>query len=102
VRNLEEAGVIVGYRPAVDPAAGDRGFQMLVDVTMEIKNCRRMFGDPDYVLCVGVADLAAYAFQAVISNSAAQMKFVDLAEVVDRETVGILAGCPERIGDARA
>jgi len=80
VRNLEEAGVIVGYRAVVDPAAVDRGFQVLVHVTMEIKNraatmeafearvaeldevveCRRMFGDPDYLLWVAVADLAAY------------------------------------------
>ncbi len=80
VRNLEEAGVIVGYRAVVDPAAVDRGFQVLVHVTMEVKDCaatmeafearvseldevvecRRMFGDPDYLLWVAVADLAAY------------------------------------------
>ena len=80
VRNLEEVGVIVGYRAVVDPAAVERGFQVLMHVTMEVKDraatmeafeaqvseldevveCRRMFGDPDYLLWVAVADLAAY------------------------------------------
>ncbi|HEX4246843.1 MAG TPA: Lrp/AsnC family transcriptional regulator, partial [Pseudonocardia sp.] len=38
VRNLEAAGVITGYRATVDPAALDRGFEVLVYVNMMIKN----------------------------------------------------------------
>jgi len=80
VRNLEDSGVIIGYRAVIDPAAVGRGFQVLLHVTMEIKDrkatmetfeaqvvelddvveCRRMFGDPDYLLWVAVSDLEAY------------------------------------------
>ena len=80
VRALEESGVITGYRAMVDPVAVNRGFQVLVHVTMTVGNrasdmaefearvaeldevieCRRMFGDPDYLLWVAVADLATY------------------------------------------
>ena len=80
VRRLEESGVITSYRAVIDPAAVDLGFQVLVHVTMEVKDrlatmeafearvaeldevieCRRMFGEPDYLLWVAAADLAAY------------------------------------------
>lgn len=80
VRNLEDSGVILGYRAVIDPAAVDRGFQVLLHLTMEVKDreammeafearvaeidevieCRRMFGDPDYLLWVAVEDLEAY------------------------------------------
>src|SRR6266511_3444480 len=80
VRRLEESGVIAGYGAIIDPAAVDRGFQVLVHVTMEVRDrlatmeafearvaeldevieCRRMLGDPDYLLWVAAADLAAY------------------------------------------
>jgi DNA-binding Lrp family transcriptional regulator len=80
VRRLEDSGVIAGYRAVIDPAAVDLGFQVLVHVTMEVRDraatmeaiearvgeldevieCRRMFGDPDYLLWVAAADLAAY------------------------------------------
>lgn len=79
VRALESAGVITGYHASVDPVAVGRGFQVLVHVNMMIKDratieafesgvggldevleCRRMFGDPDYVLWVAVADVEAY------------------------------------------
>jgi DNA-binding Lrp family transcriptional regulator len=79
VRALEAAGVITGYHAFVDPAALGRGFQVLVHVNMMVKDratieafeaavvtldevleCRRMFGDPDYLLWVAVADVAAY------------------------------------------
>ncbi len=80
VRKLEQSNVITGYRAIVDPSAVDRGFQVLVHVTMEVKDrqdtmeafeaevaeldevteCRRMFGDPDYLLWVAAADLEAY------------------------------------------
>jgi Lrp/AsnC family transcriptional regulator, leucine-responsive regulatory protein len=80
VRGLEAAGVIAGYRAVLDPAEVGCGFQVLVHVTMatgdrkatmeafeagvaaieEVTECRRMFGDPDYLLWVAVEDLAAY------------------------------------------
>ena len=80
VRRLEESGIIAGYGAIIDPAALDRSFQVLVHVTMEVRDrlatmeafearvaeldevieCRRMFGDPDYLLWVAAADLAAY------------------------------------------
>lgn len=79
VRNLERAGVISGYHAAVDMAALGRGFEVLVHVEMaiqdratleafeaeiaqidEIVQCRRMFGQPDYLLWIGTADLGAY------------------------------------------
>jgi DNA-binding Lrp family transcriptional regulator len=80
VRSLEAAGVISGYRAVLDPAKVDRAFQVLVHVTMavgdrkatmeafeagvaaidEVVECRRMFGDPDYLLWVAVEDLQAY------------------------------------------
>lgn len=79
VRNLEESGVISGYRAVVDPAAVGRGFQVLAYVELEgqdaetvtafeaavmkvddVIECLRMFGRPDYVLRVAVADMDAY------------------------------------------
>ena len=79
VRALEAAGVIAGYHAVVDPAALDRGFQVLVYTTLMLRNretiaafeaavveldavveCHRMFGDPDYVIRVAVADVNAY------------------------------------------
>ena len=80
VRNLEASEVITGYHAAVDPQAVGCGFQVLVHVTMnagarketmeafegevaaidEVIECRRMFGDPDYLLWVAVEDLDAY------------------------------------------
>jgi Lrp/AsnC family leucine-responsive transcriptional regulator len=79
VRQLENNGVITGYHAAVDPAAVGRGFQVLLHVEMAMQDratieafeaevlriddvvaCRRMFGHPDYLLWVEVADLDAY------------------------------------------
>lgn len=79
VRQLEQSRVITGYHAAVDAAAVGRGFQVLVHVEMarqdrgtieafeaavahleDVVACRRMFGQPDYLLWVEVADLAAY------------------------------------------
>lgn len=79
VRALEEAGVITGYHAAVDPAALGRGLVVVLAVEMaeqrqqavesfevavrgveQVVSCRRMFGSPDYLLEVAVADLAAY------------------------------------------
>lgn len=79
VRNLELAGVISGYHASVDMAALGRGFEVLVHVEMaiqdratleafeaeiaridEVVQCRRMFGQPDYLLWIATADLGAY------------------------------------------
>ena len=79
VRALEASKVIAGYHAVVDPSARDRGFQVLVYTTLMLRNretiaafeaavtqldavveCHRMFGDPDYVIRVAVADVNAY------------------------------------------
>ena len=79
VRALEAAGVIAGYHAVVDPVAIGRGFQVLVYTTLLVRNretiaafehavvaldevveCHRMFGEPDYVIRVAVADVNAY------------------------------------------
>jgi DNA-binding Lrp family transcriptional regulator len=79
VRDLESSGAIRGYRAVVDPAAVGLGFEALVFVTMRqedsdtvagfeqavagiphVLQAQRLFGDPDYLLRVVAADLAAY------------------------------------------
>jgi DNA-binding Lrp family transcriptional regulator len=79
LRELERAGAIRGYRAVVDPAAIGLGFEVLVQVTMdredaatvadferglaeiaEVRNAERLFGDPDYLVRVATADIAAY------------------------------------------
>jgi Lrp/AsnC family transcriptional regulator, leucine-responsive regulatory protein len=79
VRALEAQNVIAGYHAVVDPQAVGRGFQVLVSTTLMLRNresiaafeaavaqldevveCHRMFGDPDYVIRVAVADAQAY------------------------------------------
>ncbi|MEV0590823.1 Lrp/AsnC family transcriptional regulator [Nonomuraea cavernae] len=79
VRQLEEAGVIRGYRALLDGDAVGSGFQAFVTVVMryedhdtvaelerqvagmpEVVEAHRLFGDPDFLLRVAVADLAAY------------------------------------------
>jgi DNA-binding Lrp family transcriptional regulator len=79
VRALEEDGVIIGYHAAVDPAAMDRGLRVLLHIDMadqrrdtvqafeaavleidEVVSCRRMFGNPDYLLDLAVSGLEAY------------------------------------------
>jgi DNA-binding Lrp family transcriptional regulator len=79
VRNLEEAGIIQGYHADLDPTAIGRGFQVLVHTNMMVKDqstieafedqvrdlpeiieCRRMFGDPDYVIWVATTDADTY------------------------------------------
>lgn len=80
LRELERSGVIRGYRAVVDAEAVGLAFQALVFVTMrqedretllafeqavadvpEVLQAQRLFGDPDYLLRVATADLAAYA-----------------------------------------
>jgi Lrp/AsnC family transcriptional regulator, leucine-responsive regulatory protein len=79
VRNLEEAGIIQGYHADLDPTAIGRGFQVLVHANMMVKDqstieafedqvrdlpeiieCRRMFGDPDYLVWVATTDADTY------------------------------------------
>jgi DNA-binding Lrp family transcriptional regulator len=79
LRELERTGVIRGYRALIDPAAIGLGFEVLVQVTMdredastiteferglagiaEVRHAERLFGDPDYLVRVATADLAAY------------------------------------------
>ena len=79
VRRLEEAGVITGYHARVDPVAAGRGFQVVVFADLaatdrgsvqrfeervasfdEVVGVRRMFGSPDYLIDVAVADLGGY------------------------------------------
>jgi DNA-binding Lrp family transcriptional regulator len=79
LRELERSGAIRGYRAIIDPAAVGLGFEVLVQVTMdredastireferglvgiaEVRHAERLFGDPDYLVRVATADLAAY------------------------------------------
>jgi DNA-binding Lrp family transcriptional regulator len=79
LRELERSGAIRGYRAVIDPAAIGLGFEVLVQVTMdredaatiarfessladvpEVRHAERLFGDPDYLIRVATADLAAY------------------------------------------
>jgi DNA-binding Lrp family transcriptional regulator len=79
LRALERDGTIKGYRAVVDPTALGLAFEALVFVTMrqedretllgferavvDIPNvllAQRLFGDPDYLLRIVTADLAAY------------------------------------------
>jgi DNA-binding Lrp family transcriptional regulator len=79
LRELERTGAIRGYRAVVDPAALGLRFEALVFVSMRqedrdtladfeqavaaiphVLQAQRLFGDPDYVLRVATADLAAY------------------------------------------
>ncbi|WP_255978067.1 Lrp/AsnC family transcriptional regulator [Streptomyces longispororuber] len=83
VRRLEEAGIITGYRATVDHEALGGGLEVMVFIEVsvsdlktladleeviagyeEVVEFRRLFGRPDYLLRVLVADHNAYeAFQ---------------------------------------
>lgn len=79
LRDLEQAGAIRGYRAVVDPAAVGLNFEAIVFVTLRwegrdtivgfeqavaavphVIQAQRLFGEPDYLLRVATADLAAY------------------------------------------
>jgi DNA-binding Lrp family transcriptional regulator len=79
LRELERGGTIRGYRAVVDPSAVGLTFEALVFVTMRqedretllgfeaavervpnVIQAQRLFGDPDYLLRIVTADLAAY------------------------------------------
>ncbi|GAA1720279.1 Lrp/AsnC family transcriptional regulator [Streptomyces yatensis] len=79
VRQLEETGVIRGYRALIDPAAVGRGLRVFAGVRLmrhtraavvafeeevmelpEVIACHHITGNFDYLLQVEVADLPAY------------------------------------------
>jgi DNA-binding Lrp family transcriptional regulator len=79
LRELERSGAIRGYRAVVDADAVGLGFEALVFITMRqedretlmafekglagipnVLQAERLFGDPDYLLRIVTADLAAY------------------------------------------
>jgi DNA-binding Lrp family transcriptional regulator len=90
VRALEAAGAIRGYHADIDPAVVDRAFEVVVHAELMLKDratveafeariaqmdavieCRRMFGVPDYVIRVAVADAEAY--EAFYVNQLAEL-----------------------------
>lgn len=79
LRELEHSGAIRGYRAVVDPTVLGLAFEALVFVTMHqedretllafekglaaipnVVQAERLFGDPDYLLRIVVADLQAF------------------------------------------
>ena len=79
LRELERSGAIRGYRAVIDPVAVGLNFEALVFATLhqgdhdtvaafenaldtipEVLQAQRLFGDPDYLLRVVAADLAAF------------------------------------------
>ena len=79
VRQLETSGAIAGYHAVIDPKAVGRNYQVTVHTTLMLRNrttieafeaalapleevieAHRMFGDPDYLIRVAVADAEAY------------------------------------------
>ncbi|MFJ3586629.1 Lrp/AsnC family transcriptional regulator [Streptomyces sp. NPDC090127] len=78
VRQLEDDGVIQGYRAVIDPSAVGRGFEVLVSIEVrrdretveafeaalqdipDVVEAYRLFGSPGCLLRIAVADLAAY------------------------------------------
>ena len=90
VRRLEESGAIRGYHAVIDPEAVGLGFEVVVHAELAMKDratvaafeeriatfdevieCRRMFGMPDYLIRVAVADVAAY--EAFYMSSLAEL-----------------------------
>ncbi|MEV6317249.1 Lrp/AsnC family transcriptional regulator [Streptomyces sp. NPDC051776] len=78
VRQLEEDGVIRGYRAVIDPGSVGRGFEVLVSVEVrrdretveafedalrelpDVVEAYRLFGSPGCLLRIAVADIDAY------------------------------------------
>jgi Lrp/AsnC family leucine-responsive transcriptional regulator len=107
VRALEAAGVIRGYHADIDPAAVGRNFEVTVHVELALKDritveafergvaaldeiveCRRMFGVPDYVIRVLVADHTAY--EAFYMHKMAELP--GLARVNSQFTMKLVKG----------
>lgn len=89
VQRLEREGILRGYRAVVDPKKAGRGFEVWVDIDVAVNNeqgigdfesaltkvdevieARRMFGQPDYLLRVQVADSEEYDRQTIPKLSA--------------------------------
>ena len=102
LRELERTGAIRGYRAIIDPAAVGLGFEVLASVTMdredaatitefehglagipEVRHAERLFGDPDYLVRVATADLAAY--QALRDEKLAHLARRAEAHLDDRD-----------------
>lgn len=85
VQRLEADGVIVGYRAQIAPEAVGQGFEVLLDIELtafdknrvesfeaalsrypEVLELHRLFGTPDYLARIAVADLPAY--EAFLTN----------------------------------
>ncbi len=94
VKRLEEQRVILGYTARIDPAALDRGFEVIVNVDLarkdratfeafeaaaaaldEIVELRRMFGLPDYMVRVATASLESY--EAFVSTKLGELPGID-------------------------
>jgi Lrp/AsnC family leucine-responsive transcriptional regulator len=78
VRQLEQDGVILGYRAVLDPVTVGRGFEVLVSVEVrrdretveafeaaleelpDVVEAYRLFGSPGCLLRIAVADIDAY------------------------------------------
>lgn len=78
VRQLEQDGVIQGYRAVIDPEAVGRSFEVLVSIEVkrdrevveafesalqdipDVIEAHRLFGSPGCLLRIAVADLRAY------------------------------------------
>jgi DNA-binding Lrp family transcriptional regulator len=79
VKRLEAEGYITGYRAVLNPELTGRGFEVMVAVDInatdrqttedfeaaivafdEVVAVRRLFGQPDYLVQVAVADATAY------------------------------------------
>ncbi|MFE0457631.1 Lrp/AsnC family transcriptional regulator [Kitasatospora sp. NPDC058965] len=78
VRQLEQDGVIEGYRAVINPEAVGRGFEVLVSIEVkrdreaveafeaalqsipDVVEAYRLFGSPGCLLRIAVADLQAY------------------------------------------
>ena len=109
VRNLEATGAIAGYHAVIDPKAIGRGFQITVHATLLMRNrvtietfeaavleldevveCRRMYGDPDYLMRVAVADAEAY--EQFLINVLADLP--GLARMTSQFTMKIIKPAP--------
>ncbi len=85
VQRLEADGVIVGYQAQISPQATGQSFEVLLDIELtqfdknsvesfeatlaahpEVLELHRLFGTPDYLARIAVADLAAY--EAFLTN----------------------------------
>lgn len=117
VRALEAAGVIRGYHADIDPAAIGRAFEVsvLLELTQKdrrtveafeqriagieaVVECRRMFGVPDYVIRVAVADAAAY--EAFYINELAELPGV--GRVNSQFTMKVITAPPPGAGSTPA